>query len=136
MKAHPAATELLASVSRFLRYDVLPSLTGSLAFNLKVSLNALELVGREIQQQRDADQKEHGRLVKLLDRNAELETLRNELCDKVASGAITLNETALRDHLRATAIDRLAIDQPSYSAYLAAMATSGDGAGKKNPSGE
>jgi hypothetical protein len=123
MKAHPAATELLASVSRFLRYDVLPSLTGSLAFNLKVSLNALELVGREIQQQRDADQKEHGRLVKLLDRNAELETLRNELCDKVASGAITLNETAL-------------IDQPSYSAYLAAMATSGDGAGKKNPSGE
>jgi hypothetical protein len=47
--------------------------------------------------------------------------MRQTLCEKIASGAMTLDQPGLRQHLRATAIDRLAIDQPSYSAYLAAM---------------
>jgi hypothetical protein len=45
-----------------------------------------------------------------------------ELCAKIASGKITLDQPALREHLRAAAMDRLAIDQPSYSAYLAPVA--------------
>jgi hypothetical protein len=51
--------------------------------------------------------------------------MREQLCAQIASGKITLDQPALREHLRATAMDRLAIDQPSYSAYLAAVARSG-----------
>jgi hypothetical protein len=39
------------------------------------------------------------------------------LCDRVAKGELTENSQALRNHLWATVIAQLAIDQPSYSAY-------------------
>jgi hypothetical protein len=123
---HPPATELLASVARFLRDELLPTLSGARAFNLRVSINAIELVRREIEQQGAADQREHHRLAALLNSNADLETMRKELCEKIAHGGVTLDATALREHLRATAVDRLAIDQPTYSAYLAAIASSGN----------
>ncbi len=121
MNGHPPATELLASVSRFLRDELLPILSGAEAFNLRVSINAIDLVRREIEQQDAADKHEHLRLAKLLDSYAELDVLRRELCEQIARGDIVLDQPALREHLRATVIDRLAIDQPTYSAYLAAI---------------
>jgi uncharacterized protein DUF6285 len=122
---HPPVSELLASVSRFLRDELLPTLSGASAFNLRVSINAVDLVRREIEQQGGADQRE--RLAKLLGSDADLETMRKELCERIARGELTLAEPALGEHLRATTIDRLAIDQPTYSAYLAALGRS-DGA--------
>jgi len=133
---HPPATELLASVARFLREELLPALSGARAFNLRVSINAIELVRREIEQQGAAEQREHRRLAALLNSNADLETMRQELCEKIARGEATLDAAALREHLRATAIDRLAIDQPTYSAYLAAIAKSGDAAASNNKKSE
>jgi hypothetical protein len=126
MNGHPPTTELLASVSRFLREELLPSLSGAQAFNLRVSINAIELVGREIEQRDAADKGEHRRLAKLLDSYAELDVLRKQLCEKIARGDIMLDQPALREHLRATIVDRLAIDQPTYSAYHAAT-------GKRRP---
>jgi len=122
---HPPVNELLASVSRFLRDELLPTLSGARAFNLRVSINAIELVRREIEQQGGADQRERMRLGKLLGSGADLETMRKELCERIARGELTLAEPALGEHLRATTIDRLAIDQPTYSAYLAALAENG-----------
>jgi len=121
---HPPATELLASVTRFLRDELLPTLSGARAFNLRVGINVVELVRREIEQQGAADEREHRRLAELLGSSADLAAMRSELCEKIASGALTLDEPALRAHLRATTIDRLAIDQPTYSAYRAAIAGS------------
>jgi Domain of unknown function (DUF6285) len=121
---HPPATELLASVARFLRDELLPSLSGGRAFNLRVSINAIDLVRREIEQQAAADKRERRRLARLLGSDDELEVMREELCAQIASGTITLDQPAVREHLRATARDQLAIDQPSYSAYLAAIARS------------
>jgi hypothetical protein len=122
MKQHPAATELLASVSGFLRGELLPSLTGAQAFNLRVGINAIELVRRELEQGTDAAARERGRLAALLGGDSGLDTMRSELCRKIAAGELTLEQPALREHLRATAMERMAIDQPSYSAYLAGMA--------------
>jgi hypothetical protein len=121
---HPPATELLASVTRFLRDELLPTLSGARAFNLRVGINVVELVRREIEQQGAADARERQRLAELLGGSADLTTMRSELCDKIAGGALTLDDPALRAHLRATTVDRLAIDQPTYSAYRAAIAGS------------
>jgi hypothetical protein len=120
MSVHPPAGELLASVSHFLRDSLLPSLSGAQAFNLRIGINAIDLVRREIAMQDAADEREHARLLRLLGGEGSLEAMQKTLCEKIASGAMTLDQPALRQHLRATAIDRLAIDQPSYSAYLAA----------------
>jgi len=133
---HPPVNELLASVSRFLRDELLPTLSGARAFNLRVSINAIDLVRREIEQQAGADQRERLRLARLLGSEADLETMRKELCEKIARGELTLAEPALGEHLRATAIDRLAIDQPTYSAYLAALAQSGGAGSSDNEKSE
>jgi hypothetical protein len=121
MNNFPPATELLASASRFLRDQLLPALSGADAFNLRVSINAIDLVRRELEQKGEAEKREHGRLATLLeDRTSDIDTLRDTLCRKITAGELTLDQSELRNHLRATAIDRLAIDQPTYSAYLAA----------------
>ena len=122
MSAHPPAPEVLAAAMRFLRDQVAPTLKDDLAFNMRVTLGALELVRREIEQAESADAREHARLAHLLG-EGDLETQREALCDRIAAGELTLDDPALREHLRATAIDRLAIDQPTYSAYLAATKT-------------
>jgi hypothetical protein len=120
MNAHPSAGELLESVSHFLRDALLPSLSGAQAFNLRISINAIDLVRREIAMQAAADEREHARLSRLLGGEGSLEAMQKTLCEKITSGVMTLDQPELRRHLRATAIDRLAIDRPSYSAYLAA----------------
>jgi hypothetical protein len=133
---HPPVSELLASVSRFLRDELLPTLSGARAFNLRVSIHAIDLVRREIGQQGGADERERMRLAKLLGSDADLETMQKELCEKIARGELTLAEPALGEHLRATTIDRLAIDQPTYSAYLAALARNGDAAASDSKKSE
>jgi hypothetical protein len=129
---HPPATELLAAVTRFLRDELLPTLSGARAFNLRVSINAVEVVRRELEAQAAADEREHLRLTELLGSNADLATTRQALCEKIARGELTLDDPALRAHLRATTIDRLAIDQPTYSAYRAATAGSAAAAARYN----
>lgn len=129
---HPPATELLAAVARFLREELLPNLSGARAFNLRVSINAVGVARRELEQQAAAEEREHRRLTELLGRKADLAALRQELCEKIACGELTLDDPALRTHLRATTIDRLAIDQPTYSAYRAAIAGSAAAAAREN----
>jgi len=67
MNGHPPATELLASVSRFLRDELLPTLSGAEAFNLRVSINAIDLVSREIEQKEAVKPGKGVRLGVLLD---------------------------------------------------------------------
>ena len=122
MNQHPAATELLASVSAFLRDELLPSLSGAPAFNLRVGINAIDLVRRDIEQGAAAAARERSRLAALLGGDAGLEAMRSEFSRKIASGELTLDQPALCEHLRATAMDRIAIDQPAYSAYVAGLA--------------
>ena len=109
-------------MSHFLRDELLPSLDGAQAFNLRVGINAIDLVRRELEQGAAAAARERSRLAALLGGDSGLDAMRSALCRKIASGALTLDQPALREHLRATAMDRMAIDQPSYSAYLAGLA--------------
>ncbi len=120
MSTYPPPEDILDAVARFLRDEAAPVLKGSAAFNLRVSLNAIELVRRELTLGAAAEAKERAGLEKLLGEDGNLDTLRETLCDRLAAGDLTLEDAALRDHLRAVAIERLAIDQPSYSAYIAA----------------
>jgi Domain of unknown function (DUF6285) len=53
----------------------------------------------------------------LLGRQGSIEDLNRALCDLIASGEITLATPGLKDHLWATTIAKLAVDQPNYASY-------------------
>ena len=116
----PSTADILAAASRFLREDLMPRLGPGDAFHVRVTANALDLVGREIAQRAHADDKELGWLEILVGGSGTLDELRNALCDRIASDSDALRDPAVRDALRESVLDRLAIDQPSYSGYRAA----------------
>jgi hypothetical protein len=67
--------------------------------------------------QPDSDKAELARLVALLGKNGSLLDLNLALCDAIESRGITLETKGLADHLWATTLEKLAVDQPRYAAY-------------------
>jgi hypothetical protein len=121
MQDKPDAAAIVATVNSFLRETVLPLLTGRAAFDLRVSMNALELVGRELALSPASDTAEAARLSALLGEAGTLHDLNQTLSQRIAAGEIGLETPGLIDHLRATAIEKLAVDQPKYSSYRRAQ---------------
>lgn len=113
----PAPSDLLAAVAHFLRTDILPGLTAHHAFQLRVSCNALDLVARQIAQEPAADAAEIARLTQLLGSGGALADLNGQLAQKIADGEITLETPGLAEHLWATTLAKLSVDQPQYGAY-------------------
>ena len=64
------------------------------------------------------------RLRALLGREGSLGELRWELVNGLREGRIGLDHPGLADHLRATVVNQIAIDQPRYSGFRTATAAS------------
>jgi hypothetical protein len=118
----PTASELLAAVAGFLRDDISPTLSGRLAFHARVAVNVLEMVRRELALGPAAVDGEGGRLKALLSRDAPLADLERDLCEAIAAGEVDPADPVLIDHLWATTLDTLAVDQPNYATYRRAVA--------------
>ena len=112
---------MIEAVVKCLRDVVLPQTSGAVAFNIRVSANALDLVVRELLLKPNSEIAERGRLKVLLGVDCGLEEMRAELCDRIAAGQLQDSSKALRDHLWATVLAQLAVDQPSYSTYRKAL---------------
>lgn len=95
-------------------------------FEQRVATAALQLVRRAIATAPESDAAEQKRLAALLGQDGALEALNRVLCAYIREGAMTLSTPGLGAHLRATALEKLAVDQPSYAAYRRALDTSGD----------
>jgi hypothetical protein len=114
----PSSIEgLLGAVGTFLRNDLVPSMQGPTAFNLKVCINAIDLVIRELQFRTKNEAAEHARLSALLHAQGTLGELRETLCQRIAAGELDESSPDLREHLWSTVLGQLAIDQPRYCAY-------------------
>jgi hypothetical protein len=120
MQDPPSPEQLLEHVAAFLRDEVLPQVSGALAFHVRVAANAVDLVRRQIEIATTAELQERGRLALLLEMDGDLESLNRELSERIRARAIDLDAPGLLDHLRRSVLDKLAVDQPKYSAYLAA----------------
>ena len=118
----PAPSELFAAVVQFLRDELMPQLAGHHAFQLRVSCNALELIARQMALEPAANTAEIERVAKLLGHGGELSVLNAELAQSIADAKMTLATPGLADHLWATTLAKLAIDQPRYGAYQTEMA--------------
>jgi hypothetical protein len=117
----PHLTELVAAVRSFLEETAMPQLDGHAAFHARVAANALAIVERQLELGPETESNELQRLTSLLGSVGTLDESNRELCRRIRSGELDASSPALLDHLRATTLDKLAVDQPKYSAYRRAL---------------
>jgi Domain of unknown function (DUF6285) len=117
MQDEPTPIELTKAVADFLRNDIAPMITGHNAFKLRVAINMLDLVTRQLTLEQDYDAAEAARLANLLGVQGSLMELNCVLADKIAKGEVDLQTPGLSEHLWRTTMDKLAVDQPNYASY-------------------
>jgi hypothetical protein len=117
MQDEPTPAELIKAVADFLRDDIAPVISGHNAFKLRVSINALDLVTRQLALEQGSDAAEAMRLSQLLAMQGSLADLNRALADRIAQGEIGLDTPGLSDHLWQTTMAKLAVDQPNYASY-------------------
>ncbi|MBR0738279.1 hypothetical protein JQ581_15195 [Bradyrhizobium liaoningense] len=117
MQDEPTPIELTKSVADFLRNDITPLISGHQAFKLRVAINILDLVTRQLTQEEGSDATEVERLRALLGTDGSVTELNRALADRIAKGEIDLATPGLAAHLWATTMDKLAVDQPNYASY-------------------
>jgi hypothetical protein len=117
MQDEPTPTELIKAVADFLRNDIAPQIKGHSAFKLRVGINALDLVTRQLSLQPASDAAEAERLSQLLEMQGSLGELNRALADRIAKGEMDLKKPDLADHLWQTTMAKLAVDQPNYGSY-------------------
>jgi hypothetical protein len=117
MQDEPTPTELIKAVADFLRNEITPMIKGHNAFKLRVGINALDLVTRQLALQPASDAAEAARLSQLLGMQGSLGELNRALADRIAKGEMDLRTPGLSDHLWQTTMAKLAVDQPNYGSY-------------------
>jgi hypothetical protein len=113
----PTPTELIKAVADFLRNEIVPQIKGHNAFKLRVGINALDLVTRQLALAEEGDTAEAVRLKQLLSADGSLIELNRALSEKIASGEVDLQTPGLAEHLWQTTMNKLAVDQPNYASY-------------------
>jgi hypothetical protein len=122
MQDHPTPAEIIGAVSGFIKAQAVPELTPHAQFQMRVCANALEMARRDLDLSPAEDAAEHARLVALLGRDGSLHDLNADLARRIQGGEIDLTTPGLGHHLWATTLAKLAVDQPNYSGYRAALA--------------
>ena len=117
MQDEPTPTELIKAVADFLRNDIAPQVGGHNAFKLRVAVNTLDLVTRQLALESSSDAAEAMRLTQLLGKEGSLGELNRALADRIAKGEADLQTPGLAEHLWQATMDKLAVDQPNYAAY-------------------
>ena len=125
MQDEPTPEELTMAVADFLRNDIAPVLSGHNAFKLRVAINALDLVTRQLRLEEGSDAAEAARLSQLLGQQGSLGELNRALADRIARGEADLQTPGLAEHLWQTTMDKLAVDQPNYGSYKRELGDSG-----------
>lgn len=121
MQNRPTAAELIGAVATFLESDVMPGLQGAVRFQCRVSVNALRIVERELDQVPGLDAAEVTRLTELLGATGDIEELNLALCQRIQDGDIAIDDPDLLAHLKQTTLGKASIDNPRYSGYRDAI---------------
>jgi Domain of unknown function (DUF6285) len=117
MQDEPTPIELTKAVADFLRNDITPMISGHNAFKLRVAINALDLIVRQLTQEEGSDTAEAERLAKLLGVEGSLLEQNRALAERIAKGEVDLATPGLSEHLWQTTFAKLAVDQPNYASY-------------------
>jgi len=115
----PTAAELLEAATEFLECEAMDAIAAdNVKFKLRVAINVLRLIERELLCGPDNDARELDRLQALLGRtDGSLEYLNAELCERIRAGEFDDRLQQLLPCLEQSTLDKLAIDNPRYSTY-------------------
>jgi uncharacterized protein DUF6285 len=122
MQDEPTLVELTKAVADFLRSDIAPMISGHDAFKLRVAINILDLVTRQLNLEQASDAAEATRLAQLLRIRGPLFELNSVLAEKIARGDVDLQTPGLAEHLWQTTMEKVAVDQPTYASYKRELA--------------
>ena len=122
MQDQPTPSEILGAVAEFLRAVVAQEANPLVAFQARVAANALEMARRQLDLAPASDAAERDRLRAILCRDGDLAELNAAFAEKLASGALDLTSPGVAEQLWAATLAKLAVDQPTYSGYRAALA--------------
>ena len=117
MQDRPTASELLAAIADFLREEATPALDRTdprLGFQMRVAVNSLAILEREVRLGPAADARELARLTHLLGRPGTLDALNRDLARQLRDGQRDETDAALMAHLDATIADKIAIANPRW----------------------
>ena len=121
--ARPNKNELVLAVRNFLENNIQAELPPHLGFNLRIAINVLKIVERELALGDNIDSEAKARLLALLalDDHSGLNThaLNQQLVEQISARKLSYQDKALTDHLMATTLDKLSIDNPRYATYQA-----------------
>ena len=122
MQDQPTPSEILGAVSTFLKTVTGPEVPPHTAFQIRVSANALEMARRDLDLSPAENAAELDRLTALVGHAGSLKDLNADLAARIRAGDVDLSTPGLAEHLWATTLAKLAVDQPNYSGYRAALA--------------
>jgi hypothetical protein len=108
LQGRPAATDLLAAVTHFLRVELMPATDGRLNFLARVAANALDGVAREIGLG-PALQRRHDERLAAFGQSDQA-----GLAAAIRSGELDADDPALLAAIRAAVTDRLTVANPRY----------------------
>ena len=118
----PRVDELIESVRDHLRGEVMAASKGRAKFLSRVAANSLDVVLRDVTRGGAHRRAEEERLVALLGTDkGGLSEHRWRLVQALRDGDLDLEAPGLTEHLRATVVNQLAIDQPRYSGLETAL---------------
>ncbi|HMD04829.1 MAG TPA: DUF6285 domain-containing protein [Candidatus Binatus sp.] len=110
----PKAAVLLEAAVKYLESELMPTLAGYHRFQTRVTVNVLNTLRRELELRGVQADAERSRLVAMLGHDGDVETLSVELAERIRAGAISIDDPALRAHVRQSLADALAINNPKW----------------------
>ena len=119
MNNPPSKEELIISIINYIENDVISELKGQKWFHAHVAKNSLNIILRQLRLEKENNSKEKKRLKEILKIDGDLIELNKILCEKINNDEINIKDNNLIDHLYKTTMEKLSIDQPNYSGYLA-----------------
>ena len=117
----PTHAELIEAVLEFLSAELAQEITEpSLKFKLRIAVNALHIVQRELELTPAWGTQEKMDLQEFLqmDKN-DISALNELLCERIRNGDYDENSENLVEILTANTLRKLSIDNPKYSTYQA-----------------
>lgn len=121
MQEGPSSPEILNAVIELLKNRIAPKIEGHESYALRVAINSLQTVQRELELRPDAEAAELARLRGILGQDGSVSELNTKLCEKIRDGTFTLRNKSVVEHLKQTAMDQVKIDQPRYSGLTYAL---------------
>tara|TARA_B100001079_G_scaffold252613_1_gene245870 strand:+ start:276 stop:647 length:372 start_codon:yes stop_codon:yes gene_type:complete len=119
MNNTPSKEELIISIINYIENDVISELKGQKRFHAHVAKNSLNIILRQLRLEDQNNSREKKRLEEILKIEGDLIELNRILCEKINNEEINIKDNNLIDHLYKTTMEKLSIDQPNYSGYLA-----------------